>query len=211
MFVNAGNVPPSLRRWLALSLGFGLTVGLSGCFLGVYETGVPTPSGRFALGWGVGGLLSGEEGLAGYVTQLQVRYGLVKRFDVGVVAGFRAASNFREVEFVGVLGDLRYQLLGYSPNDPGLDLSLGWMPGNFPLFGDVLGGGAVYLSKRWEELTPYGFYRGIVRRGEDGELRFSHQVAAGVEVANPDPGRVPALFELGWKDGLFLLGLALRF
>lgn len=209
MLVNARNVPPSLRRWLAVPLALGLAVGLSGCFLGVYETGILTPSGQFAFGWGVGGILSGETGLAGYVTQLQARYGLVSRFDVGVAAGFRAASNFREVEFAGVIGDLRYQLLGYLPNDPGLDLSLGWMPGNFPLFGDVLGGGAVYLSKRFEELTPYGFYRGIVRMGEDGELRLSHQVAAGVEVANPE--RVPALFELGWKDGLFLLGLAFRF
>ncbi|GEM_PF-6617223 len=201
--------PPRWPRWGLTLVALGLAAGLSGCFLGVYETAGITPSGRVTFGWGVGALLSWDSGLAGYVTQLQARYGIVKRFDVGLAAGFRAASNFQDVEFAGVIGDLRYQLLGSGPNDPGLDLSLGWMPGTFPLWGDVLGGGAVYLSRTLGTLTPYGFYRGIVRRGADGNLRFSHQVAAGVEVANP--GRVPAFFELSWKDGLFLLGLAFRF
>lgn len=198
----------SLRRFAVALVALGL-LGLSGCFLGVYETAGIAPSGRLAFGWGVGALASWDAGLAGYVTQLQARYGLVKRFDVGLAAGFRAASNFQNVEFVGVVGDLRYQLLGSDPRDPGLDLSLGWTPGNFPLLGDIVGAGAVYLSKTYGALTPYGFYRGVVIMGADGKLRFSHQVAAGVEVANP--GRVPALFELGWKDGLFLLGLAFRF
>jgi len=207
--VNRMRVLKSHRAW-ALSLSaLGLILGLSGCFLGVYETASIAPSGRFAFGWGVGALASWDAGLAGYLTQLQARYGLPGRFDVGLAAGFRAASNFQDVEFVGVIGDLRYQLLGSDPHDPGLDLSLGWMPGSFPLFGDVLGAGAVYLSRQFDELTPYGFYRGIVFMGEDGGLHFSHQVAAGVKVANP--GRVPALFELSWKDGLFLLGLAFRF
>jgi hypothetical protein len=190
----------STRLNLALIL-IGLLSGTTGCYLNVYQAATTAPAGQFVFWWGLGGLITPAEGFLGYAPQLHVRYGILPRLDVGLGSGFLIAPDLAGVEFLGVVGDLRYQLLA----DP--DFTIGWMPGSFPL-GNVLGSGALYLSRTFGTLTPYGVYRALVLL-EEGGLSFSHQLSAGVEIANPE--KLPAIFELSWKDGRFLLGLAFRY
>lgn len=191
---------PSLR-WILSAALLATALGLGGCYLNIYQTAATVPAGRFVSWWGLGGLLTPTEGFWGYAPQLHVRYGILPQLDVGLGSGLLIAPDLAGVEFLGLVGDLRYQLLA----DP--DLSIGWMPGSFPL-GNVLGSGALYLSRTFGTLTPYGVYRALVLL-EGGGLSFSHQLSAGVEIANPE--KLPAIFELSWQDGRFLLGLAFRY
>jgi hypothetical protein len=80
------------------------------------------------------------------------------------------------------------------------------MTGNFP-FGEVLTGGAFYISQGFGSLTPYGVFRfWFLRQG--GSFGFNHQVTVGVEVFNRP--RLPVVFEIAWREGQFLLGFAIR-
>jgi len=194
-------------RSFGIRVGLGLLLialagGMGGCFLDVYQTAATLPAGEWAFWWGFGARLAPGFEFVGFVPQLHVRYGLLPRLDVGVGTGFLVERDLRGFTFLGISGDLRYQLSS-SP-----DLALGWMPGDFPFGGSLLSSGTLYLSQTFGTLTPYGAYR-LRLLLEGGRVRFSHQVTLGVEVFNRP--KVPAVFEAGWQDGRLMFGLAFRF
>lgn len=179
-----------------------LSAMATGCFLNAYQTAVTAPRGEWLLWWGLGASVTSEFDFVGFVPQLHVRYGLIPRLDIGLGSGFLLHKDLQGITFLGIVGDLRYQLRT-SP-----DLSIGLMPGDFPFLGETLSGGAMYLSQTFGSLTPYGIYRFRLLL-QQGELGFSHQATIGLEVFNRP--RPPAIFEVSWQDGLFLLGFAIRF
>ncbi len=181
-------------------LGLLICVSLvaTGCFLNVYQTARTVTPAELAFWWGLGALFSPFEGLS---PQLHVRYGLMPRLDLGLGSGFSINQSLQDAKFLGVVGDLRYQV-HFSP-----DITLGLIPGSFPFFGDVLSGGAVYVSQSFGSLTPYGSYRFWLLLKE-GDLALSHQATIGIEVFNRP--RLPAIFELTWKDGRLMFGFAIR-
>lgn len=180
----------------------GLAAGLSGCFLGFYQTADTIPPGEYSLWWALGAVLATSEiNFDSYVPQLRTRYGVASRIDVTLGAGLAVEQDLQNVAFLGITGDLRYRLIR-AP-----DITLGFTPGSFPLFGHTLGAGTVYVSHPLGPFTPYGIYR-LTFVLEDG-LGLSHQAAWGLEL--DDSQGVPAVFEITWKDGRVMLGLAFRF
>lgn len=188
------------RLGLAL-LAVVLSCGTGGCFLNVYQTAATIPAGEWAFWWGLGAWLAPGFDFEGFAPQLHVRYGLLSRLDIGLSTGLLVGKDLQGLTLLGVRGDVRYQLC-FSP-----DISVGWLPGDFLLGGSTLSEGTVYLSQSFGSLTPYGVYH--LRLLLDPELRFSHQATLGVEIFNRP--KVPAIFEVSWQDGRFMLGLAFRF
>lgn len=186
-------------RLMLMLLCTSFLTGITGCFLNVFQAADTVDPGAFVFWSGLGTLLSSSLDFQGLAPQLHVRYGLTPRLDIGLGSGFSLDKDF-QAQFLGVMGDLRYQL-NASPA-----ISIGMMSGNFP-WGDVLSGGAVYISQGFGSLTPYGVYRFWFLL-EGGDLGFSHQLTIGVEIFNRP--RMPAIFEVTWRDGRFLLGFALR-
>jgi len=181
------------------SILIGLAAFASGCFLNSYQTAATIPPGELIFWWGLGGPLTPD---LGFIPQIHVRYGLMPRLDVGLGTGLLLHRDLQGITFLGLVGDLRYQLRS-SP-----DISIGLMPGDFPLLGETLSGGAVYLSQTFGPLTPYGVYRFRLLLREGG-LSFSQQATIGLEILNRP--RLPAILEISWQDGLLLWGFAIRF
>jgi hypothetical protein len=138
----------------------------------------------------------------GLMAQFSVRYGLFPRLDIGLGAGLAATGALRTIQPWALVGDVRYQLLDLPT------VMLGWIPPNFPL-GGVISGGALYISWPFGTLTPYGFYRVLMRMPAGGGVTLEPQGAVGLEIANP--AKIPAIFELAWHRDLWLLGFAVRF
>jgi len=189
------------RVGLAL-LAVVLSCGTGGCLLNVYQTAATIPAGEWAFWWGLGARLAPGFDFEGVTPQLHVRYGLLPRLDIGLSTGFLLEEDLQGITFLGIRGDLRYQLYS-SP-----DISVGWLPGDFLLGGDILSEATIYLSHTFRALTPYGVYR-LRLLLESVGLKFSHQATLGVEIFNRP--KVPAIFEVSWQDGSFMLGLAFRF
>lgn len=188
----------------AAALGLSLILGLSGCFLNVYQTADPVPPGQFTFWWGLslGVAPSLDFDFQGLMAQFSVRYGLFPRLDIGLGAGLAATGALRTIQPWALVGDVRYQLLDLPT------VMLGWIPPNFPL-GGVISGGALYISWPFGTLTPYGFYRVLMRMPAGGGVTLEPQGAVGLEIANP--AKIPAIFELAWHRDLWLLGFAVRF
>jgi hypothetical protein len=190
---------PITSRAVGVLLALSLCGGVTGCLLNVFQTADTVERGEFVFWSGVGARLNPTLRYEGLAAQLHVRYGLSANVDVGAGSGLYVSRDLT-VSFLGVLGDLRYQL-NASPA-----ISLGLMSGDFP-FGEVLSGGALYASWSFGSVTPYGIYRLWVLLPE-GQLTFSHQATLGVEIFNRP--KLPAIFEMTWRDGQFLAGFALR-
>ena len=199
--IKGGFMKPIANRLMVMVFLLVLLGGTTGCFLNVFQTADTVESGEFVFWSGLGVLMTSTGHYDGLAPQVHARYGLAHKLDIGLGSGFSFDKDFN-VTFLGVMGDLRYQL-NASPA-----VSIGLITGNFPFFGDVLSGGTIYLSQRFGSVAPYGAYRfWVLFHG--GELGLSHQATIGVEVFNKQ--KVPAVFEVTWKDGRFMFGFALRF
>lgn len=166
---------------------------------GGYETADLAPPGQFVGRIGLGGEL-GTGLIAAYRPQAHLRVGIAPRLDVGLGTGVWIERNLASVAWLGVTGDLRYQL-NDSP-----DLALGYTPPTIPFGGTSMGAVGFYLSQSFGTLTPYGRYRLGFHLTDDFEL--SQEAAVGVELDNP--GRIPTILALSWQDGTWVLGLAFR-
>lgn len=184
---------------ILLSLGLILTGPAAHAF-GGYETARLAPPGQFVVRVGLGGQLG--SGLIGaYRPQAHVRVGIAPRLDVGLGTGVWIERNLASSAWLGVTGDLRYQL-NRRP-----DVALGYTPPTIPLGGTSMGVIGLYLSQRFGTITPYGRYRLNFHLTDGFDL--SHEIAIGMELDNP--GRIPTIFALSWQDGVWVIGLAFRF
>ena len=183
---------------LAVSLGW-LVVAPMGSAFGGYETADVAAPGTFVVRAGLGAQL-GPGLIAAYRPQAHVRVGIAPQLDVGLGTGFWIERNLASVAWLGVTGDLRYQL-NRNP-----DIALGYTPPTFPFGGTSMGTVGLYASRSFGTLTPYARYRATFRL-VDG-FALSHEAAIGLELDNP--GRVPAILALSWQDGVWGIGLAFR-
>ncbi|MFB6286557.1 MAG: hypothetical protein ABEK03_08280 [Candidatus Bipolaricaulia bacterium] len=193
----------SLRRLVvglvSSTIALFLTAPTAGAF-GGYETADLANPGEVVARVGLGGQL-GPGLIVAYRPQVHVRVGIAPRLDVGLGTGVWVERNLASVSWLGVTGDLRYQL-NRTP-----DLALGYTPPTIPFGGTSMGTIGLYASQSFGTLTPYGRYR-LGFRLANG-LALSHDAAVGVELDNP--GRLPTILALGWQDGTWVLGLAFRF
>ncbi len=193
----------SSRRLNALLVGWAIglmVMAPSAHAFGGYETADLANPGEFVARIGLGGQL-GPGLIAAYRPQAHVRFGIAPRLDVGLGTGVWVERNLASVVWLGVTGDLRYQL-SRTP-----DLALGYTPPTIPFGGTSMGTIGLYASQPFGTLTPYGRYR-VAFRLANG-LTLSHDAAVGVELDNP--GRIPTILALSWQDGTWVLGLAFRF
>lgn len=193
----------TLRRLNAVLVGLGLSLMLTGPIVGAfggYETADLANPGHFTFRVGLGGQL-GPGLIAAYRPQAHVRVGIAPKLDVGLGTGVWIERNLASAAWLGVTGDLRYQL-NRTP-----ELALGYTPPTIPLGSTSMGAIGLYVSQSFGTITPYGRYRLNFHLTDDFEP--SHQVAIGMELANP--GRIPTIFALSWQDGVWVIGLAFRF
>lgn len=192
----------SPRRLSAILIIVGLSFVLTGPIVsafGGYETAELAQPAQFVVRAGLGGEL-GTGLIAAYRPQAHVRVGIAPKLDIGVGTGLWIERNLASVAWLGVTGDLRYQL-NRTP-----DLALGYTPPTIPFGGTSMGAIGLYASHPFGAITPYGRYR--LNFGLTDDFDLAHDIAIGVELNNP--GRIPTIFALSWQDGVWVIGLAFR-
>lgn len=167
---------------------------------GGYETADLAPPGQWAFRVGLGAEL-GAGLIAAYRPQAHVRVGIAPRLDVGLGTGIWIERALTSAAWLGLAGDLRYQL-NRAP-----DVALGYTPPTFPFGGTSMGAVGLYVSQPAGTITPFGRYRATFHLTDGFDL--VHDASIGVELDNP--GRIPAILALGWQDGVWVIGLAFRF
>jgi hypothetical protein len=203
---------PRRKAKLIGALALVLAVGIltTGCFFNIFQTARTLGKGTVALNLGMAAInfAVGTENNWVCTPQGRLAMGIADGVDIGIGSGVMFILDTRELEFLGVVGDIKASL---SAQPEGFALAAGyggvyspWMDG----WGLEV---SIYVDSTLPYLPVYFVYRSIFQFGGDGftvEPQVQHQLAGGLHLMHSPTTRL--LIEIDSWGGLLSAGIGLE-
>ena len=151
----------------------------SGCFFNVFQTAEPIPPGTFMLTGGASALE--YIGILYMTQQLHARYGISEGLDIGARIGSYLPVSNGSLELMGVVTDIKYQLL--KQPSVALGIGLGAVVPMGGLFPDFVLEASAYGSFNVGFLAPYIAFRS---GWNISDMKIENQLALGTAVEMGD-------------------------